>query len=97
MSKDTNNVLVKHLTEFGLSEKEAKVYLALLELEVATATEIAKNSNIKRSSTYVVLESLKEKGLVGTTEEKRIQRFVASSPDFLLYQAQDYAFLLFLY
>ena len=49
------------LKNFGLSEKEAKIYLALLELEAATVFETAKQSGINRSSAYVVLEALQKK------------------------------------
>ncbi|MBI3337114.1 MAG: hypothetical protein HY005_00620 [Candidatus Staskawiczbacteria bacterium] len=91
MSLSANNLLIKQLTEFGLSEKEAKVYLALLELEVATVNETAKSANINRSSTYVVIESLKKKGLVSTSEDKKIQRYIAVSPEMLLREAEDKA------
>lgn len=91
MTKDNNISILKSLIEFGLSEKEAKVYLALLELEVATVSEIAKTANINRSSTYVVLASLKKKGLVSTSEDKKVQRYVAVSPEMLLYEAQNRA------
>ena len=67
------------------------MYLALLELEVATVNETAKTANINRSSTYVVLESLKKKGLVSTLEDKRIQRYVATPPEMLLQEAKDKA------
>ena len=86
-----NKVIVKQLVEFGLSEKEAKVYLALLELEVATVNDIAKVANINRSSTYVVLESLKKKGLVSVSEDKKVKKFIAISPDMLLLEAQNQA------
>lgn len=89
MSASTNSVLIKQLMEFGLGEKEAKVYLALLELEVATVNETAKNANINRSSTYVVLESLKRKGLVSTSGDGKVQQYVAISPEMLLQEAED--------
>lgn len=44
MSVSTNNLLVKQLIEFGLSEKEARVYLALLELEIAAVSETTKTA-----------------------------------------------------
>src|SRR3989344_5793051 len=91
MSISSSNLLIKQLTEFGLGDKEARVYLALLELEIATVTEIATNSNINRSSTYVVLESLKKKGLVSTSEDKKVQRYIAVSPEMLLEEAKDNA------
>jgi HTH-type transcriptional regulator, sugar sensing transcriptional regulator len=82
------NLLIKDLTHFGLSEKEAKVYLALLELEVATVNEVAKKAGTNRSSTYVVLEALQKKGLVSTTENSSTQKFVATAPDILLRSAE---------
>lgn len=88
MTTTTNNPLVKQLVEFGLSDKEAIIYLALLGLEVATVGEIAKSANINRSTTYVVLEMLKKKGLVHISEDKKAQRYVAVSPDFLLKKAE---------
>lgn len=84
-------MLVKNLIDFGLSEKEAKVYVALLELEVATANEIAKRSAINRSSTYVVLESLKKQGFVNMSEDKIIKQYVATPPDMLLDLAKNRA------
>jgi HTH-type transcriptional regulator, sugar sensing transcriptional regulator len=86
-----NNSLVKKLMDFGLGDKEAKVYLALLELELATVNEVAKSSGINRSSTYVVLESLKKKGLVGISDDKNVRRYVATSPESLLQTAEEKA------
>lgn len=74
--------------EFGLSEKEAKVYVALLSLEVAGANEIAKKAGINRSSTYVVIGSLKRRGLVSMSPDKRVQQYVAATPEVLIDQAK---------
>lgn len=91
MPTSANNLIVKQLIKFGLSEKEAKIYLALLELEVATVNETAKAADINRSSAYVVIESLKKKGLAITSEDKKIQRYIAVSPEMLLQEANDMA------
>ena len=64
-----NNLIAKQLINFGFSEKEAKIYLALLELEAATVFETAKLSGVNRSSAYVVLEALKKKGFVGISDK----------------------------
>ena len=72
---------LKNLTEFGLSEKEAKIYVSLLELGEATAFEISSHSGINRSSTYVVLEALRRRGLVGLSGDKNVRRYVAVSPE----------------
>jgi sugar-specific transcriptional regulator TrmB len=84
-------MLIKDLVEFGLSEKEAKTYISLLELEVATAGDIAKKSGLNRSSTYVVLESLKKQGLVSISGDKNIVHYIATSPQMLLKTAEDMA------
>src|SRR5258705_13289394 len=86
-----NDHILKQLIAFGLSDKEAKIYLALLELELATVHEVAKQSGINRSSAYVVLESLKRKGFVGISEDKNVRQYVAASPETLLYSAKTAA------
>jgi HTH-type transcriptional regulator, sugar sensing transcriptional regulator len=91
MAISSDNLLVKNLVEYGLSDKEAKMYLALLELEVATVNEAAKAAGVNRSSAYVVLEALKEKGLVSVSHDKKIQHYVATSPEALLYSAESQA------
>ncbi len=84
-------VLLKQLQNFGLSEKEGKIYLALLELEMATVFEVAKQSGINRSSAYVVLEALKKKGLVGISDDKKVRKYIAASPETLLHSAKTAA------
>ncbi|MDR3642058.1 MAG: helix-turn-helix domain-containing protein [Candidatus Doudnabacteria bacterium] len=85
------NQLLKQLANFGLSEKEAKIYLALLELEAATVFEASKQSGINRSSAYVVLEGLKKKGFVGISDDKKVRRYIAASPETLLLAAKQAA------
>jgi len=52
------NQLNETLLQMGLNEKEAKVYLACLELGGATIAEIAEKSGVKRTSIYNFLEEL---------------------------------------
>ncbi|MEA1929377.1 MAG: helix-turn-helix domain-containing protein [Patescibacteria group bacterium] len=77
--------------DYGLSEKETLVYLATLKLEVATAQEIAKIADVNRSSTYVVLETLTKKGLVGISDDNSVRRYVATSPEVLAQNAKNLA------
>lgn len=86
-----NNSLHKQLVNFGLSDKEAKIYLTLLELGMATVFETAKQSGINRSSAYVVLESLKKKGLVGISDDKKVRNYIAANPDTLFFAAKENA------
>ena len=83
--------LIKDLIEFGLSEKEAKVYLALLELGMASVQKIALEAEINRSSTYVVLESLIKQGFVSLAQDDNIQQYLATSPDIFLRLAEKRA------
>jgi sugar-specific transcriptional regulator TrmB len=84
-----SNPLAKKIIEFGLSEKETLIYLTLTELQRGTATEIAEKSSTNRSSAYVVLESLKRKGLINTSEDKKVQTYLAIPPETLFEQAQS--------
>ncbi len=72
------------LVKIGLNEKEAKVYLALLELGPATAYRIAPKAGIKRPIAYVVLESLQTRGLVSVVPQGERRLFVAADPGKLL-------------
>lgn len=72
--------LEKFLKNLGLKEKDQKVYLALLKLGDATCSRVARVARIKRTTTYHVLENLKEKGLISAYTEKGVKRFVAESP-----------------
>jgi len=56
------DILNKIRDYFGLNIYETKVWLALLGKGVASAGQIAQMSNVPRSRTYDVLESLEKKG-----------------------------------
>ncbi len=76
-------MLQQELEKIGLSEKEAKVYLAALELGQAPVQDISKKSGVNRATTYVILESLMKKGVITTTEQGKKRLFVAESPQSL--------------
>ncbi|MBI5733712.1 MAG: TrmB family transcriptional regulator [Candidatus Kerfeldbacteria bacterium] len=71
----------KQLIELGFTEKEAKVYLALLELGPSTASEVARKAGINRTTSYDILEGLTSEGLVNLPGETKIQKFVAENPE----------------
>lgn len=68
------------LEKIGLAEKEAKVYLALLELAQDSVQNIAKKAKVTRPNTYVILEKLLKMGLVSSHQEGKKTLFVATSP-----------------
>jgi len=73
-------MLTKKLEEIGLNEKEAKVYIAVLELGEGSASEIAKKSAVNRATTYFTLENLMKIGLVSASNEEKKQKFVPEDP-----------------
>lgn len=73
--------LTQKLLEFGLNEKEAAFYLAALELGRATLTDIAEKASINRTTGYLIVSSLGEKGLVKTIIHKRKKYYLASEPE----------------
>jgi len=72
------------LRKLGLSEKEAKVYLTALELGYTSVQKIAQHAEISRPTTYEIIKSLKEKGLITKSKDKQKNYFIAESPDNLL-------------
>ncbi len=71
---------VGELKKLGLKDKEASVYLACLELGPSAAQPISRKANVVRATTYVVLESLMQKGLVTRYKEGKKTLFSAEPP-----------------
>src|SRR3989338_8022507 len=76
--------MLDELKKIGLSENEARVYLALLELGSETAQEIAKKAGVKRATTYVQLDALMKMGLVTSFEKGKKSYFRAEDPEHLM-------------
>jgi len=57
------------LKEYGLSDKEIKVFLYLVENNGTTAYQIAKGTKIYKSTCYDVLERLMEKGFASNNRD----------------------------
>lgn len=73
--------LLTKLVQLGFTQKEASVYLTALQLEVACANDIAHLSGVNRATTYSVLKSLLQKGLVTELKREGELRYAAESPD----------------
>jgi len=72
--------LISHIEEIGLSNKEAKVYVACLKTGPSPVQRIADQSGIKRVTTYVILESLVGLGLVSQSVKGKKTYFIAEEP-----------------
>lgn len=65
--------IFSQLRDFGLTDYEARVYIALLGLKQAKVSAIAKACNVPRNKIYAVAESLHKKGFVEIIPEKVIK------------------------
>jgi len=81
---NNNQQLIKTLTNIGLSEKEAKIFLACTKEGTSPVSQIAKTADINRVTTYDILEKLKQKGLVSYYTKKKIKYFTSIAPETLL-------------
>ncbi|MFA5961574.1 MAG: helix-turn-helix domain-containing protein [Parcubacteria group bacterium] len=73
--------LIEAVKNWGLNDKEAKVYLALLQLGLTTAYNVANKSGLKKPTTYVILEQLQEKGMVRKIPRAKKLLFEAETPE----------------
>ncbi len=76
-----NAKLLQTLENIGLSKGEAEVYLASLSLGPSTVKKIANASEVKRTTVYSIVESLKQKGLMHIEEKGFKKFFVPESPE----------------
>lgn len=72
------------LLKIGLTEGEAKVYLALTELGSSTVGPIVKKSGVAYSNIYDILNRLIEKGIVSFIIKNKTKHFQAASPSNLI-------------
>lgn len=73
-------MLQNDLQTLGLDQKEAQVYLSLLELGESTIQRISEKSGVKRTTLYDVIASLKAKALAGITSKKGKKYYYAEDP-----------------
>lgn len=72
--------VIECLKSLGLTKYEALVYIALLKVVSATASEIHEISTVPRASVYPVLDQLQEKKLISVARSTP-KRFAALSPE----------------
>lgn len=79
----------KSLEYLGLDQKEAKVYLALLQLGSGSVPKISIKANVKRPTTYLVIEELRKKGLVTLVPKPNKTIYTAQSPQQLMEEQRE--------
>lgn len=78
------------LQEYGLTEYESRAYLALLDLEVAEASQVAEVARVPRTKIYGALEGLEEKRLVRVIPERPKRFAVEPIENYLEALEQDH-------
>lgn len=76
--------LLNELQNLGLSDKEARVYVASVQIGSAPMQKIAKLANVNRATTYVLVESLMKRGLMTSVTKGKKRYFQAEQPERLL-------------
>ena len=81
--------LVEHLREFGLSQKEAAIFEAVLDMGEAKPSEIASAANVSTRYAYEVGERLERRGLVSVYDHLTPTVIRPREPDEIIAKFQD--------
>ncbi len=71
---------IKTLEKLGLTPKQSVVYLALLELGESSMSDIARKSNLKRPTVYLIIEELNLLGLSSEITKGKKKFYSATHP-----------------
>lgn len=77
------------LQQYGLSNKQAKVYLAMLSLGTASITQISKRANLKRPTVYLVIDELLDKDLIVAIPKGKKTYYKAEPPEELITRLEE--------
>ena len=78
------SILVKALNEFGLNEKAIAVYLTLFKTGFVPVSTISRVCNLKRSTTYTIIDELLEKGLVNEVVKNNLHYYYVNDPNIVI-------------
>lgn len=72
--------MIPQLRKLGFSDNEAAVYLAALELGEASVQRISQKAKLKRTTVYGIIETLRGRGLIKTTKNRKKILYFAEDP-----------------
>jgi len=84
-----NPEILQKLEKSGFTIREAKVYLASLELGGAFPSKIAEYAGINRSTTYAILQNLSVRGLVNEIQKRNKLFYQIEKPEKLINYAES--------
>ena len=74
-------MLISTLKQIGLSENQAKIYVACLELGESSIQDIAESSGINRTTIYTFIDELLDNGILSQTIRGKKKRYAATPPE----------------
>ena len=84
------NAAKRHLTNLGLRENEALVYLACLQYPTGTSVhELVSATNIKRSSVDLILDRLRKRGFIQRHKEGKRWFYRAETPENIVFSIEE--------
>lgn len=83
------NIIKKLQKDLDFSEKEAKVYVALLELGEGTVIDVAKKTGLKRTTVYNLIPEMVRSGLVKVILKNKKRYFFVEDVRVLQKQAEE--------
>ncbi len=73
-------MLEQTLQQIGLTEKQAKIYLACLELGECSIKEIARKAELKRTTIYDIIDDMIKAGFIKTIMQGKKKKYLAAEP-----------------
>jgi len=83
------DTLKNNLQTLGITEEEIVVYITALEQGSTTILELARSTKIPRTTVYLLIDSLTEKGLLSLTAQGKKKLYVPASPEDLIEMAES--------
>ena len=77
------------LQQFGLNNKEIKLYLASLSLGTASITQLSKKAGLKRPTTYLIIDELLKKNLLISVPKGKKTYYKAENPEELIEKLEE--------
>ncbi|MCR4312554.1 MAG: helix-turn-helix domain-containing protein, partial [Candidatus Uhrbacteria bacterium] len=81
--------LKQALLAFGFDDKEAVIYLAGLERESATVLDVARRTNLARTTIYPIIENLRRRGYFRLKKSKGHSYYIAERPEMFLRKLEE--------
>ncbi len=76
------------LIPLGLSERQARLYLASLELGSQPASVLSRHASLNRITAYNTLQEMVEKGIMTSVRKQRGTEYTAVAPEYLCVEAR---------